>query len=856
MLAGFNVDEADKLLLETDIWNTAQEQLGPQALLDEGMPKLRGELLVGGSACAANEKEVTAAAVEMSLGPIRKRLDVVGDRYWVGNESSAPAPFATMPLDWAHAFGGDGYEANPLGKGAVAIETDEGAIQPLPNVEDPRHVVAAPSDRPAPASLGACPAFFSERSRHLGTYDHHWLKTRFPGFAADFDARYLQLAPKDQWLEEGTYFKGTESFAAHGMHPERPHIEGRLPAIRARAFVTHQGEPADALHEATTRLETVWLFPGQLAGMLVFRGLVETVEDDAADITALMCGFERIGEDKPRQHYQQALARRLDPEKGHLFSLRDKELLPQGFASALDGMVDLTGDKEEDLLRQHMDNRAQAALDQARHELRDHGIDPDEHGLPAELPESEAPLGMDMPKSVDELPDFLDQLDEKTAALEKDAESRRAEAEQKARESCAAQGVDYDQLVADAQEKAGGPPEFSAERELERLQDQLQLSQNAGVALPEVEEKLRDPELAESLVAAEKAQIDAYRQFAHFFPATTRLDGDEAQRLRDEVERALSACESLAERDLTGADLSGLDLSGADLSRAFLEAANLSGCKLSGATLQQTVLARADLSRADLSGTRLSGANLGQAKLVGATLRKADLSGAVLYQADLTDARLSEARLKDAELLELRLGNTDLTGAEAPGTHWIHVDFADVDFAKADLEASVFVECKLQRCSFAEANVSRCVFVECQAEETRFERAKAKSLCVLKDSVFDGAVFAEAELEQACLRGASLRGADFSKANLDKADFSGADCTGGRFERCVARESSFMKTRLGRADLTDANLMLAMLQKAELGGTEFLGANLVRANLLGAVGDKRTSFHDALVLETVHQGLL
>jgi len=68
------------------------------------------EVLIEGSACAPGGWGVSAMEVGFQLGPLRKRLHVVGDRRWLygfsGPVLSKPEPFARMPIRYQRALGG------------------------------------------------------------------------------------------------------------------------------------------------------------------------------------------------------------------------------------------------------------------------------------------------------------------------------------------------------------------------------------------------------------------------------------------------------------------------------------------------------------------------------------------------------------------------------------------------------------------------------------------------------------------------------------------------------------------------------------------------------------------------------
>src|SRR5690606_16228986 len=133
-------------------------------------------------------------------------------------------------------------------------------------------------------------------------------------------------APEDQRVEG--WLTGGEPFLLEHMHPDRPRIEGRLPALRARAFYVKRDDASSTLHEVVMRLETVQFIPHRERVVLVWRGVAKTDEDDGYDISHLMVGAERIDEPRPLDHYRSVFTTRTDREQGALAALRDADLLP------------------------------------------------------------------------------------------------------------------------------------------------------------------------------------------------------------------------------------------------------------------------------------------------------------------------------------------------------------------------------------------------------------------------------------------------------------------------------------------------------------------------------------------------
>src|SRR5262249_3515467 len=155
-----------------------------------------------------------------------------------------PRRFETIPLVYENAFGGPGFDRNPVGTG-------HGSSTRLPNLEDPQHLVKSPGDTPGPASCGAGPMLWHARWSQLGPYGGDWLATRWPYFPEDFDWKFFQAAPPSQQLER---VEGDEPFELTGMHAEYPRLEGSLPRLLPRCFAR---KTSRALEEIALRLDTV-----------------------------------------------------------------------------------------------------------------------------------------------------------------------------------------------------------------------------------------------------------------------------------------------------------------------------------------------------------------------------------------------------------------------------------------------------------------------------------------------------------------------------------------------------------------------------------------------------------------------
>jgi uncharacterized protein YjbI with pentapeptide repeats len=831
------LEDPRNLLPEIALWKFLPGELGRDAALDASMPKSRAEFLVTGRAFPLGGKPAAACSPRVQIGPLDKSLLVVGDRLWKHGAPTIPEPFTEMPISWENAFGGPDFKLNPLGKGAAPITRDGNKLHPLPNVEDPKRRIGSPADRPAPAGFGPYDFTWPQRAKKVGTYDKKWLKDHFPGLAPDIDWTLFNAAPDDQQMD--AFFRGDEAFTLEFLHPERSRIEGRLPGAVARCFINVKTPEGERFQEVGTKLDTVWFFPHAARAVLVFHGSIKVAEDDASDVLQIVAACEEKGAPKPVEHYQQALAARLDRTNGVLAGLRDGELLPPWSGTAA-GVVheDMQAIVSENLLAKNARKRMVRELEQNRAELAAQGVDPSFLAFPALPPEpGTATLEDDLSR--------IEKLKVESEAQMKALEQERAVQEEQVRQALTAQGLDPEPFIESLRNPPGGPPQISAAEELQKLQATAdQLTADGQDASP-ILAMLADPEFRKRLEEGEAKLRESYRGSAHLMNPALSPAPDEAMELRAKILAGLAAGESFDARDLTGADLSGLSLTGAKLSGAFLEGAKLAGADLTGADLSRAILARADLTGAKLSKANLTGVNLGGATLREVQAIEASFQEAVFYKADLAGANLHGAQLGKANLIEARCAEADFSGVQASQLFFYKTDLSRLRLVGANLRRSVFLEARLEGTDFSEACLESAVFVAAQGRGARFCRARAKGLRMVQACAFEEADFCDADLERANLRGSQLGGAKLTRARLASADLSECNLKQANLDCAYARE-----VRLDKSDLTDAtalgaDLMAASLRKGDIRGMDLRAASLFQADFARVHSDERVKLAGA-----------
>lgn len=864
--AYFPLGRTDVLLGEQAMWMAfAKQAAAPRisvdgstppyvasAILDEGLPKATGEVLVRGyafrptNAGKAGKPAPAGCTVRLVMGApeapmVDKSLVVSGDRRWEFLGMTMPEPFEKMPLDWTQAFGGPGFADNPVGKGFAATTAEGGkVVHHLPNVEYPDARVTGKGDRPRPGAFSPLDPGWAARMSKMGTFDKRWLETEYPGLPSDLDLTAFQTAPVDQRF--AGYLAGGERFFLENMHPDKPVLEGWLPRFKARSFVVPR-EGEQRLREVPMHLETIQFLPHLERGILVFRGLTKIEEDDAHDIGHLLIAAESPTDPRDLAHYENIFQLRTDPETGAHHALDDRQLLPD--------LPKWTGDGDRDpddleqlmrrdqLIERNVDKKTARDHKRLLDGMREAGLDPAAFNIPLQPP----PPVASAPIALEDIAKVAEQIDRDADEEEKKAAQQQKQAEARARVAAAEHGIDYDELM--ARGAGGGPPKFSAADEIRSIRAAVATANDVGVDLPGIASKAHDPEFEAGLHRQEAQLKDLYRDSAHVMPAALLLAHDEAVRLGRRALALHASASPARDEDLTGADLEGAQLAGADLSFAFLERARLRGADLSGANLERTVLARADLRGAKLVGANLRGANLGEADLTDADLSDADLSEAIVFRSKLHGTKLDRANLTELDAWELELRDVSLAGATLAKTTFTRVTFERVAAGGATFDDVTFVESEVADFDLTGAIVDGLCFVATKGPDARFVDASLKNLSLLGECVFPRADFTRAKARGGAFRGTDFEGARFDGADLEGADFSECNARGATFRRALLTESVFMRTDLAQADLRESKLLDANLEKAKLGGADFEGANLFQADLAAARGDDRTSFSGA-----------
>src|SRR5271157_58192 len=245
------------------------------------------DVLVNGRALAPNGRKVERLRVGLRVGPLKKELQVTGNRFWtqglLGVTPTSPEPFESMPIIYERAYGGIDTRSNDPGKhvseprnpigvgfrGAPPQNPEIGTA--LPNIEYPSQAMTSPRSHPEPAGFGVVAKNWRPRIGFAGTYDDAWLAEQWPLLPVDSDPRFFQAAPLDQQSDE---IRGGMPVELTNMTPEGS-WRFTLPTLNIPVRLDF----GDREETAKLRLDTVELEPDRYRFKLTARVKVPIVRN-------------------------------------------------------------------------------------------------------------------------------------------------------------------------------------------------------------------------------------------------------------------------------------------------------------------------------------------------------------------------------------------------------------------------------------------------------------------------------------------------------------------------------------------------------------------------------------------------
>ncbi len=840
--------ESNTFLIEGPQWKTALKHIPKGQALDLAMPKAKSEFILGGSAYAPCPNTTNRLVVSAEVGKLKKSILVQGDRQWyygvLGSlHISQPLPFTKIPLSYENAFGGESFKANPEGKGyyrnrlAWLIGKNKGD---MPNLEYPGHPIKQHFKQSTPAAFGPLAIQHHFDAELAGTYNEDWLNNHFPGFPADLDLSLFNMAAADQ-QRPGPWESG-EAYALHGMHPENHVIRGCLPRFRATALIQRDWRGEKSIQQNDLLPDTVWFFPEDNLGLIIYRGVFDIADSDGFDVKSLLLAYEDADSvRRTKGHYEDTLFRRLNRQSNPAEVLNEAPLIPEHSKIS----APATTDSEVELRAKSLKSAIQKELEPNipnSDTSSDHG---DNKSGKCESPELEieipseltTPLGQDdIASGGVDLSKALTELNEKIEHLRQEKEKELQEEKKQLDElifrleSDDTRAANEKQALDNAIARAGIlPPDLHSDND------------NSGKDQSDFLKKISSQQNQEQTNSEkELIRLNALHREALTRQTTVdderpRLSTENGKRLGCWFMSAVHPVGAFAGRDFSDIVLHDIDFSGCNLSETNFQGADLSNCKFRRSILRKTNFLGAKLTHCDFSGADLSAANLSQALCTNAvfnaatldstSMTKIDLSGASLCNSILNKVIAPEANLSFANFTSARITKTVLMESSANNSNWTDALLEKTVFTNSTLEAAVFSGATITRCILNNINGQGSNWDNCESTRCFYGGNSTLSESSWRHVLFKTCGMRESNFENASMPGATFFQCDFSKSSFKNTDMSDS----------VLCRSLFTSSDLCSATLKNADLHQAIFRKANFNDANLMGANLVETDLVGAV---------------------
>jgi uncharacterized protein YjbI with pentapeptide repeats len=873
----FYLDDPEKTGTSIELWKLAAETLGKDALLDGASPKPVGEFMVCGSCWSATGAPIASSEVEVSVGIVSKRLTVYGDREWLppGSESplrcSEPKPFVNMPIDWTHAYGGEGYALNPLGRGIQPRSPF--TSWPLPNIESTA-THRSSADQTPPASFGMLSAMDPRRNQDRGTYDQNWLENRWPYYPDDFDSGNFNCAEQEQRLKAG-FFKSGDPVVIRNMHPDRPELRSRLPLLRHRAFIVQQQGDKEVFLEAPLSIDTVWLWPDRERGLVLARGMFAITDDEAEDVKLLFALTEPLSEpplsleacyEKLQQHLLRKVPFDVAPQ------MPDKDEALKNAAARVESLPDelrkvQTGigpqaavpdmeavNMEQEILQDEaqiaalLDNpeygtalqvsalrksiKSRRAMAQALRESALKRQTMDDIELPSVQMQGQLqPLKSSNPQQYEKLTAELDKADEQIKAL-------------KAK-----------MAVAEPRLMGKGPIKSRAESLIDTVQALMQVRDAAIGQLKQLQEPLKTDGLSileRYMASNDLARVEGRLKRASLEMQALAVAGNAAPASKDEIrERLLEMSERVAKREQwlakQPAEMNIAALMDQITREKLAEAqaalkAQTPGVKAPDllAEYEKALKVQAEVgpdqtpdflemlermppeAKAHIPSGQLQEL---KAMVAGAADKMADAEKhASEMQAKIPGGKLDLGKYHPSQKVMTRetVQQTVAEGGSLAGCDFTDLDLSGLDFSGGRFEGSQFVRTCLQGARFNGAKLTGARFNAANASEADFSEADLENTLWVNQSVADKAQFKQARasgmnvqecsFKQSDFYGADLASAAFNKSALDQAGFHKAQMKAVVLIETSATACDFSATQWGSGDINRCDISFSSFE--------------------------------------------
>lgn len=782
----FNL-QTGEMLNEHQQWANIASSLNGVAL-DAGMPKAKAELLVSAKAFAADQ-QTRSMQVSVSCGAIKKTLQIFGERRWIWDfgmrTPSQPNVIDSVPINYQHAYGSVEYANNPIGTG-FSKEL------PLPQVEhtELNKRLHKTKQKLLPAGFMPLDQRWPQRQQQQPKYPKDWVVKYHPAMPPKADLSVFNAAPNDQQLSSG-FFIGDEAFSAVNMHPEVAELSGNLPAIYCRCFVAKKQQ----LTELPMQLDTVWLMPDKLLGVLIFRAVTEVKNTDSKDFDGLLLAYEKLAE-KPRsiEDYQQTYQQRCDQKTAMAHVCNDSQLAPplsEKEKAEKQQKLEKQQQKTLDLKRQQLGAQV-AALRLSKEQQQMINVEP-------ELSVSDQILEEDLKNGNADLSPLIEHSEAQQKQAIADAEA----AQQSLQQQADIHNITTTEVDSDEQ------------RTLEQVTKLYQQS----VSDDELQRQQYQVKRAESITPSEQP------------PLATSVEAKTW--LRAQALELMSAGEKLSGKNLAGVDLSESSIQGQVFTDSILVGAALNKCEFTDCDFSACAMSWSNLQNSRFINCRFSITELSHANLSDCYFERCTLEKASWQKSEFTNSHFVQCRLELLTCFENNFITTQFTASEIHACCWSNSILTNAVLSACTFTQTTFSESNLQQCEWLNNQLQRVVLQGCAAEQMLADNCNADKWIFSVENQLTGLSIKQCQFSQCSLRDLAIADLSIDNSQLEGCDFAESRFSNASFTTSILRRCIFNNVSIA-GQFKDCNCFGSRFRNAQLLQCWFINCNLFQVDIMWA----------------------
>ncbi len=261
------------------------------------------------------------------------------------------------------------------------------------------------------------------------------------------------------------------------------------------------------------------------------------------------------------------------------------------------------------------------------------------------------------------------------------------------------------------------------------------------------------------------------------------------------------------------------------------------------------LLAALAIGGAALVGFKLAGVDLKGHNFADQDLRGVDFSGADLQNADfsrsnLENVKFSDAKIDEATFFQSNLNNAKMDNVSAKETDFSEANINNLNLEKSNLQQAKFYKNNSENINISNANCAETRWQFCDLKNVNLQNSKLQK-ADFHQSSFNASNFENTNLQECSFAFQSCaEQSNFKNANLSNSVFENSSLNNSNFESVKANNTRFDDCNLTNTNFTNSQAKNSYFTRSNLTQSNFSKANLMYADL-SEVNNSAANFNNS-----------